>query len=53
MLNYILIEATLAPPQVDNWNFAKGVHYPSGIFGPFGGIHGGSNVIAVGVKFRF
>lgn len=53
LLNYTLIETTFAPPQARHWSLVVRVHHRSGLYGTFGGVHGGSTVIAVGVKFAF
>jgi hypothetical protein len=53
LLNYILVEFTFAPPQVDNWALVARVHHRSGVYGLFNDVEGGSNVLAAGVKFSF
>jgi hypothetical protein len=50
LLNYILVETTYAPPQVDDWAFVVRVHHRSGVYGLFNDVEGGSNVVGVGVK---
>lgn len=52
VLNYFMLEATFGPPDAD-WALLMRVHHRSGVFGLYGGVHGGSNVIAVGVKIGF
>lgn len=51
LLNYILVEMTAAPAKVNNWAFITRVHHRSGVYGLFNDVEGGSNVVAVGVKF--
>lgn len=51
LLDYFLLETTFAPPWADNWALVTRVHHRSGAKGLFDGVHGGSNVIAVGIKF--
>lgn len=53
LLNYILVEFTFAPPQVDNWALVVRVHHRSGVYGLFNDVEGGSNVLAAGVKIKF
>ena len=53
LLNYILGEMTVAPPQVKDWSLVVRVHHRSGVFGLFDGVEGGSNVIGAGVKFHY
>ena len=53
LLNYLLIEATFAPPSAKNWAFVFRIHHRSGIMGLFGGVDGGSNVLTGGLKFLF
>jgi hypothetical protein len=49
LLNYFLFEMTVAPPDEHRWSIVTRVHHRSGVFGMFNDVHGGSNVIAVGV----
>ncbi|MEO0650736.1 MAG: hypothetical protein AAFZ65_08660, partial [Planctomycetota bacterium] len=53
LLNYLLLEATVGVPSVPNWDFVFRIHHRSGIFGLFDGVSGGSNVLALGVKYTF
>jgi hypothetical protein len=53
LLNYILVEMTVAPPQVKDWSLVVRVHHRSGVYGLFNDVKGGSNVIAAGVKFYY
>ena len=53
LLNYIMFEMTAAPPQAKNWALVTRVHHRSGVFGIFDDVKGGSNIIAVGLKFRY
>jgi hypothetical protein len=53
LLNYILVELTIAPPEETRWSLAFRIHHRSGVYGLFGGVDGGSNVIAGGIKWRF
>lgn len=51
LLNYLMFELTLSPPQHPAWAFVMRVHHRSALFGLYG--HGGSNVLAAGIKYRF
>ena len=53
LLNYVLVEATVAPPQITDWSLVVRVHHRSGVYGLFNGVEGGSNVIAAGIKFYY
>ncbi|MEO0652237.1 MAG: hypothetical protein AAFZ65_16300 [Planctomycetota bacterium] len=53
LLNYILLEATFGLPSTPNWDFVLRIHHRSGVFGLFDGVSGGSNVLAVGIKYTF
>lgn len=50
LLDYFVLETTFAPPWADNWALVTRVHHRSGVKGLFGDVHGGSNIIAVGIK---
>lgn len=53
LLNYIVFEATFAPPWAKNWSLVTRVHHRSGIYGIFNDVEGGSNIVAVGIKFLY
>ena len=53
LLNYIMVEMTAAPPQAKDWAMVVRVHHRSGVDGLFNDVKGGSNVIAIGLKFRY
>ena len=50
LLHYLMIEAAVGLPN-SNWSVVARVHHRSGIFGLFS--HSGSNVLALGVRYRF
>lgn len=52
LLNYLLFEVTLAPPQ-SRWYWSGRIHHRSGVFGLYNGVHGGSNFIGMGAGYRF
>ena len=51
LLNYLMFELTLSPPQHPEWAFVTRIHHRSALFGGYG--NGDSNVLAVGIKYRF
>lgn len=51
LMNYLMFELTLSPPQHPEWAFVTRIHHRSALFGVYG--NGDSNVLAVGVKYRF
>lgn len=53
LLNYILVEVEFAPPQVNDWSLVMRIHHRSGVYGTFGDVRGGSNLICAGVKLAF
>jgi hypothetical protein len=53
LLNYLLAEWEFAPPRSDRVAMVLRVHHRSGVFGLFDGVHGGSNFVGVGVRYRF
>jgi hypothetical protein len=50
LLHYLLVEAEVGLPD-SRWSLVARVHHRSGIFGLFS--HSGSNVLALGVRYRF
>lgn len=52
LLNYLMFEITLAPPE-SRWYWSARIHHRSGIFGLFNGVDGGSNFIGSGFGYRF
>ena len=62
LLYHIVLEAEFARPRargprashwLDPWATFLRVHHRSGIFGTFDGVDGGSNVIALGLRYRW
>jgi hypothetical protein len=53
LLNYLLFELTLGLPKYRRWDVVIPVHHRSGIFGLFGGVHGGANFVTGGIKYKF
>ncbi len=51
LLNHLVLELTVAPPRTTGWQLLFRIHHRSGVFGLFDGVHGGSNVIALGVRW--
>lgn len=52
-LNYLLFEATLAPPSSHHWRFLIRVHHRSGIYGLINDVHGASNAMVLGIRYDF
>jgi hypothetical protein len=50
LVHYLLIEAAIGLPG-SNWSLVGRVHHRSGIFGLFS--HSGSNVLSLGLRYRF
>jgi hypothetical protein len=53
LLNYILIELAAGLPSVPALDAVFRIHHRSGAYGTFDGVDGGSNVLSIGLKFRF
>ena len=51
LLDYLLLEASFAPPTVDDWALVMRIHHRSGVMGAMDGVIGGSNVICAGLRF--
>jgi hypothetical protein len=52
-LIYLLFEATVYPPQYPQWSIVYRIHHRSGMLGTFNGVHGASNALGLGVKYRW
>ena len=50
LLHYLVIEAAVGLPN-SSWSVVGRVHHRSGIFGLLS--HSGSNVLAIGLRYRF
>ena len=48
---YLLFEVTFALPKYPEWAIVGRIHHRSGFFGALAA--NGSNVVAVGIKYRF
>lgn len=53
LLNYILVELTLALPMYPDWQLVTLMHHRSGAFGFYSGVVGGSNFFGSGIKYLF
>lgn len=53
LLNYFMMEFTFAPPQSKHWSLVTRIHHRSGIYGIFNGVKGGSNIMAIGLKYEY
>ncbi|WP_207061739.1 hypothetical protein [Motiliproteus sp. SC1-56] len=52
-LGYLLVELELRPPRAEHLSFVVRLHHRSGLFGTFDGVHGASNALGAGLKYRF
>lgn len=52
-LNYLVFEFDFRLPQIKNWLFVIRTHHRSGVYGLFHGVHGASNFVCAGLKYKF
>jgi hypothetical protein len=52
-LHYFSPEIAVALPAHPEHQLVLRLHHRSGVFGVFNGVHGGSNVLALGYRYRF
>jgi hypothetical protein len=52
-LHYLMFELAFALPKAPEWELVTRIHHRSGVFGLFGGVHGGSNFAALGLRYNF
>jgi len=52
-LNYLMFEFDFSLSQNKNWLFVLRTHHRSGVFGLFNGVHGASNFVCAGLKYKF
>jgi hypothetical protein len=52
LLNYLMVEAAFGLPSYPKWNLIFRVHHRSGVFGLFNDVHGGSNTIGIGLRYK-
>ncbi|MDH3636207.1 MAG: hypothetical protein OES20_16030 [Gammaproteobacteria bacterium] len=53
LLSYLLLELTVGIPGFEGLDLVGRIHHRSGVFGLFDGVHGGSNVISLGLRYEF
>lgn len=53
LLNYLLLEATFAPPSDPRWQVVLRIHHRSGAYGLYHAGNTGSNDIGIGVRYLF
>ena len=53
LLNYFVVEVSLAPPSAKHWSLVGRIHHRSGIYGLINDVKGGSNVICLGLKYAY
>jgi hypothetical protein len=53
LLFYLMFELEVAPYWADRWSIFARIHHRSGVFGTFGGVHGGSDHVGLGFRWFF
>ncbi|MBW2056623.1 MAG: hypothetical protein JRH07_01835 [Deltaproteobacteria bacterium] len=53
LLVFSMYELTLALPKLPRWVLVTRIHHRSGFAGFFGGVHGASNSVGIGLRYRF
>ncbi len=51
LLNYLLLEIATDLPSIPNWEIIGRIHHRSGVFGLFNNVHGGSNIMTIGLRY--
>ena len=52
-MNYLAFEVALTLPEYREWTLVTRIHHRSGAFGLFNGTRGGSNFLALGLRYNF
>lgn len=52
-LNYLVFEIAFTPAQYREWTLVTRIHHRSGAFRLFNGTRGGSNFLALGLRYHF
>lgn len=50
LLNYLFFEVSAALPGAERWSLVLRQHHRSGVFGTFGGVRGGSDLLLLGLR---
>ena len=53
LLHYMLLEIEFRPSRERPWSGFTRIHHRSGVFGLFDNVRGGSNFIALGIRYRW
>jgi hypothetical protein len=53
LLNYLVFEVAFTPAQYREWSLVTRIHHRSGVFRLFNGTKGGSNFLALGLRYHF
>ena len=53
LLSYLLLELTVSIPEFDGIDLVGRIHHRSGVYGLFDDVHGGSNMITLGLRYEF
>lgn len=51
LLLYLVLEFEVAPYWAERWSIYARIHHRSGVFGTFGGVHGGSDHVGLGFRW--
>lgn len=52
LLNYLMLEVAFGLPSHPRWDLNVRLHHRSGAFGLFNDVHGGSNTVCVGLRYK-
>ena len=53
LLSYLAFEVAFTLPEYREWTMVTRIHHRSGIFGTFNDTYGGSNFLALGLRYHF
>lgn len=53
ILNYLMLEATVALPRSPQWELVARIHHRSGVFGLYESANAGSTAVGLGLRYRF
>jgi hypothetical protein len=53
LINFLVLEATVALPKLPQWQLVTRLHHRSGAFGTYGAGNSGSNALSLGIRYSF
>lgn len=53
LLNFLVFEGAFTLPKAPRWSLVARIHHRSSVFGLFGDVRGGSNFLALGIRYQF